>query len=129
MKNILLGILLSLFVCIPAHAISKIIQLAWDYDDDSQLACFTIYAAKAAPIIYEARDVVQWTFDISPTSRSTSITVDMLQGETIYIVATAFGESGIESGFSNQVTFFLPIPPPPVIVPKVPTNLRVLSTP
>ena len=130
MKNItkfILGIVLSFAISTSAYAVSKTIPLAWDYGDDSMLACFTIYAAKASPIVYEARDVAQWSYDVSPTARTTSITVDMNEGDTLYIVATASSDSGGESIFSNQVTFFLPIPPPPVVIPKAPSNLRVAS--
>ena len=130
MKNSFLIGLLGAFISVSAFAVEKNITLAWDPNKEPDLAGYTIYATRSAEIVYEARDVSEWVFDVGVMpSPQVEIVVDMNEGETVYFVATAFDTVGNESKFSNKVFFYLPksVPLPDTFPPAVPTNLRVLS--
>ena len=130
MKNSFLIGLLGAFISVSAFAVEKNITLAWDPNKEPDLAGYTIYATRSAEIVYEARDVSEWVFDVGVMpSPQVEIVVDMNEGETVYFVATAFDTAGNESKFSNKVFFYLPksVPLPDTSPPAVPTNLRVLS--
>jgi hypothetical protein len=94
-KRVLLGVL-ALLAAMPLTAGD--VTLAWDPNVESDLAGYKVYYGKA-PGVYGA-----------PISlgTQTTYTVTGLAPGTYYFVVTAYNTSGLESGFSNEVSTTVP---------------------
>lgn len=55
----------------------------------------------------------------------TTVITGLTPGQRYFFAATAYDGFGQQSGFSNEVNYLVPLPPPPV----APTNLRVTPVP
>ena len=90
-KSVLLGVL-ALFAAMQLTAGD--VTLAWDPNDESDLAGYKVYYGKV-PGVYGA-----------PISlgTQTTYTVTGLTPGTYYFAVTAYNTAGLESGFSNEVS-------------------------
>lgn len=124
MKKII-TLLLVILLALPALAEVVRIPLAWDANRESDLAGYLVYIDSRPLEVWEARDVVQHVFTVLPMAAPRfDAEINMNVGDTAYIRATAFNITGLESGYSNQVSYFLaPTVPPPIPEPEPPTNL------
>lgn len=93
------------------------IDFAWDANVEPDLYGYNLWVSDFSGGGYG----LARAFDVTTSGTAT---VDMNAGETRYFVLTAINEAGLESGYSNEVSFFLPIPEPHQ-PPANPGGLRV----
>ena len=89
-----------LFTC-EAHA-SQSVNLAWDPNSEQNLAGYRVYYGT------ESSNYTQ-TMDASIPSATVT---DLTEGTTYYFAVTAYNTEGVESGYSNEVSYAVPSPTP-----------------
>jgi hypothetical protein len=114
---------LSALAAEPAHlTISNIlvagqsgnsVTLLWDANSEADLAGYKVYWGTASRTY---TNTPQPTVPVSPTP---TYTVGGLANGTYYFAVTAFNNAGQESGYSNEVSAVISVPPVP------PTGLRI----
>lgn len=109
-KQLFLGIALSLFLASPALAAGKAI-LTWDANTEPDLAGYKVYFGTASKKYGSPIDV----------GKVTTKTIEPLQDGTYFFAVTAYDTSGNESGFSNEVSKTIDSTPP-----SPPSGLKVL---
>lgn len=108
-------LLIALFVIsFPFLAHGAEVTLAWDANTESDLAGYKIYAGLSSGIYTEINDVGNVTQYIKG---------DLIEGETYFFIATAYDNSGNESGYSQEVSYYVPIIVD-TVPPLPPTNFR-----
>lgn len=99
---------------VPApEPITRNVTLAWDASIDPTVTGYKVYWG-AAPGHY--------TNSVNAGPELTARVSNLLSGQTYYFAATAYNSLELESDFSNEVSYTVPLPPPP------PANLRVTLT-
>jgi hypothetical protein len=92
------------------------VTLAWDPSPDATVVGYKVHYGGARGVYTSTRDVGKVT--------SASIT-GLVEGATYYFAATAYNAVGLESGFSNEVGYTVPIstgPPTPTVTLTSPGN-------
>lgn len=91
-RNTFLGVLL--FLLFSSSGLAADVTISWDANTESDLAGYKVYYG-----------TVTGTYG-SPTilGKQTTYTLTGLPTGTYYIAITAFNTSGLESGFSNEVS-------------------------
>jgi hypothetical protein len=105
-----LVLLALVFMQFPALAATTSVTLAWNSSTDSTIAGYNIYYGGASHT---------YTNKIS-VGKATSVTISgLVQGETYYFAATTYSASGLESPFSGELAYLVPVNVP--IVNQPPT--------
>lgn len=89
---------------IPSLAAAATVQLVfeWDANREADLAGYRLYQSDISGQ-YTKGSFIQQVGKVTTTSE----VIDILPGDATYFVLTAFDLDNNESGFSNEVTFFL----------------------
>ena len=113
MKKLLL---LSLFI--PISLLADNVSLAWNHsvtNNDDHLAGYNIYYGVASRVYTNKIDVGYVT---------NTVISNLTFNTTYYFAATAYNVLGMESDYSDEAFYTVPIQPVP---PSSPTNLRRLQ--
>jgi hypothetical protein len=100
-----LGIVLLalVFMQLRAFATTTSVTLAWNSSTDSTIAGYNIYYGGAS---------YTYTNEIS-VGKATSVTISgLVQGTTYYFAATTYSASGLESAFSSELAYLVPVGTP-----------------
>lgn len=109
MKKILI-VWLMLLTAITTLAYS--VTLAWDPNTEPDIAGYRMYYGTESGVYTQIINV----------GNVTNYTVTNLNvGPIYYFAVTCYNTSGLESEFSNEVSFGYPVPVP------IPTNLRIIT--
>jgi hypothetical protein len=104
----LLVALTSVLLLFPVATFGDEVSLAWDANNEPDLAGYNIYYGTASGD-YSRR------IDVGNTSEYT--VVDLDEGVTYYLAATAYDQKGNESAYSEELvhtcSYGKPMPPPP----------------
>jgi VCBS repeat-containing protein len=107
-KNRLFVLLASLALLPAARAAD--VTLAWDPSPDAGVASYRVHYGTITGIYT----------DLTNAGPATTLTIGgLLEGTTYYFVATAVGTNQLESDFSNEINYTVPIPanqPPSITV-------------
>ncbi|GAB4251366.1 MAG: hypothetical protein Kow00109_27090 [Acidobacteriota bacterium] len=107
----LVGALL-LAVSSLASALGATVTLEWDRSPSPNVAGYYVYRS-----VGSAGDFRRITPDLVRETRFTDL--DLEAGRTYFYVCTAVGTNGLESAYSNQVSYTAPAEPPPPPPPPV----------
>jgi len=88
---------------------------SWDANTESDLAGYRIYYGT------ESGNYTQ-TIDVG--NELSALIIISETNKTYYFAITAYDTSGNESGFSQEVSLFVP-PPPDTEAPSAPQNVRI----
>lgn len=113
MKKLIAIIAFFFLTVLPAYAITVNLTFEWDANTETDLAGYRLYMSSTSG---------QYISHIKQVGKVTTTTlenVDIDPGEIIYFVLTAFDLDNNESGYSNEVNFFLDDTSPGV-APNVP---------
>ncbi len=96
-----LMLLMAAFVIMPfSNAMAASVDLAWDANTEPELAGYKIYYGTSSGSYTASKDV----------GKTTTCTINGIdEGKTYYFVATAYDGQNNESGYSNQVSFTVPL--------------------
>lgn len=83
-----------------SNAFAATVDLAWDPNTEPELAGYKIYWGSSSGNYTSSKDVGQTT---------TCTISGVEEGKTYYFAATAYDDQNNESGYSNQVTFTVPM--------------------
>ncbi len=101
-----------LFVGLFASAaLAGSVTLAWDPVNDPAVTGYKIHygtASKAYTVHVDAKNVTTYTI------------ASLTTGQTYFFAATAYAANGIESAYSNEVSYTVPVP--------APGNLKIVIT-
>jgi len=89
------------------------ILVSWNPNSEADLAGYNVYYGTASGQYGEA---------ISTTETSQLLTLTPSEGTTYYFAVTAYDTSGNESGYSEEVSLFIPDP----IAPAPPTGIQAI---
>ena len=90
---------LILIMVFYSNVLSAQVTLAWDPNNEPDHAGYQVYYGTSSGIYTDSIDV----------NNSTTYTISDLEGsQTYYFAVTAYNTSGDESGFSNEVSKYLP---------------------
>lgn len=106
--------MLSLALALLMQAGSGQVVLAWDANSETDLAGYKVYKGTASRAYTLA-------VDLPGKSSSPTHTVTGLSAGMWYFAVTAYNTAGQESGYSNEVSTAITLPPQP------PTGLRITS--
>ena len=101
MKKLILLFLLLLPSC--AFAATVMLTFEWDANQESDLAGYRLYYSTVQGVYVKGQFLQQ----VGKVTTAQD-TIDIEPGEIVYYTLTAYDTEGHESGFSNEVTFFLP---------------------
>jgi hypothetical protein len=104
----------ALFASIPAFADN--LTLAWDASTDPSVAGYKIYYGVASRTYTNSLDV----------GTNTTVTIsNLVEGVTYYFAATTYDTNGLESAFSDEIVYTVPLPvnQPPTL--NAPANLTI----
>jgi hypothetical protein len=90
--------LLCLAVVVPARAAD--VQLAWDANDESDLAGYVVLVGTASRVYTQS-------VEVGPTATTSTIS-GLSAGVRYYFAVRAFNTAGLQSGLSNEVTVLIP---------------------
>jgi hypothetical protein len=97
-----LVLLALVFMQFPALATTTSVTLAWNSSTDSTIVGYNIYYGGASHT---------YTNKIS-VGQATSVTISgLVEGDTYYFAATTYSALGVESPFSSEVSYTVPILP------------------
>ena len=99
------SISLCLFLAIVTAASAKDVTLAWDPNNESNLAGYKLYyktGTSGAP--YDGVGSLQGASPIDVGNVTTFTVIGLSDSEDYYFVVTAYNTDGLESGYSNEVT-------------------------
>ena len=99
----LIAILAILFCASAAQALTVRLVFEWDANDEPDLAGYHLYTSTTSGQYTRG----QYLLSTGVVTTCEDI-IDIEPGEVVYYVLTAFDIDGDESGFSNEVNFFLP---------------------
>ena len=98
------------------HADAASVTLGWDPNEEPDVAGYKLYYGKASGTYESVVDVGnQTTYTIS----------GFIEGEDYYFAVTAYNVYGLESGFSDEVSY----PGPPSVTIALSTGLNLISLP
>jgi hypothetical protein len=100
MKKLIAIIAFFFLTAIPAAAITVNLTFEWDPNQEADLAGYRLYMSSTSG---------QYVSHIQQVGKVTTTVeqVDIDPGEILYFVLTAFDLDNNESGYSNEVSFFL----------------------
>jgi hypothetical protein len=101
-STILKIVFTSLLLLIPVDTLAGEVTLAWDSNDEADLAGYRLYMQEGAPASGYSFLTDMPLSDIDPTAPSYSV-FDLEADTPYYFVITAYNANGDESGFSNSV--------------------------
>lgn len=88
---------------VVARLTNNVITLAWDRAaSHTNIECFKLYVGIASGI-----------YNTNYTTTNTTISISNLVGYVFYFTVTAKGSNGLESDYSNQISFDARRPEPP----------------
>lgn len=93
-----------------AASTNQTVRLAWDKSPDATVTGYKLYTGSASR---------SYTNLINVGTNLTGTASNVIAGRTYYFAATAYNSVGLESDFSNEVSYTVPTVPPP------PGNLRL----
>ena len=97
-----LGGLLILTALITSVQAAGSVTLAWNRSSDTNVAGYNIYYGGASGA---------YTNEISVGNATNATISGLVQGTAYYFAATTYAASGMESPFSSEVSYTVPIPP------------------
>jgi hypothetical protein len=97
-----LGGLLILTALITSVQAAGSVTLAWNRSSDTNVAGYNVYYGGASGA---------YTNEISAGSATNATISGLVQGTTYYFAATTYSSLGVESSFSSEVSYTVPIPP------------------
>jgi len=97
-----LGGLLILTALITSVQAAGSVTLAWNRSSDTNVAGYNIYYGGASGA---------YTNEISVGNATNATISGLVQGTVYYFAATTYAASGMESPFSSEVSYTVPIPP------------------
>lgn len=89
-----------LLLCLGQYAYSADVKLAWDPNKEPDVAGYEIHYGNASGDYLSSVDVGNVTTCTIP---------GLTEGETHYFAAKAYNAAGLESGFSNEITYAPPV--------------------
>ncbi len=96
---------------IVASAYAGSVTLSWDPVSDPVVTGYKIHygtASKAYTVHVDAKNVTTYTV------------ASLTTGQTYFFAATAYAANGVESAYSNEVSYTVPVP--------APGNLKIVIT-
>ena len=99
----------------PSNPLYGSVTLAWDASPDATVTGYRIYLGPSTG---------NYTNSIAVGNTLTATLTNLLQGTRYYFAATAYDNSGVESVFSNEVNYQIPVTTN-TIPPVSPTNVRI----
>ncbi len=108
----------ALFFTCQVHA-SQSVNLAWDPNLEQNLAGYRVYFGTGS-------DNYTQTMEVETPSATVP---DLTEGVVYYFAVTAYNTEGVESGYSNEVSYAVPSPSPaqPEGLLNISTRVRVRS--
>jgi hypothetical protein len=103
MKRLLFTLTLLGCLCATVGAQLRSVSLAWDPNSEPDLAGYKLYYGTASGV-YTHTNVLGLVTNTAVSGLS--------EGVTYYFAVTAFNTSGLESDFSNEVSYQVPFPEP-----------------
>jgi hypothetical protein len=94
-----LGALLA--TLIPASGFAASVTLGWDASTDPSVSGYRVYYGGASGA---------YTNTVSVGNTTTGTVPGLLEGRTYYFAATATNSSGLESDFSTEISYLVPVP-------------------
>ena len=91
----------ALFFTCQVHA-SQSVNLAWDPNSEPDLAGYRVYFGTGS-------DNYTQTMEVETPSATVP---DLTEGVVYYFAVTAYNTEGVESGYSNEVSYAVPTPSP-----------------
>lgn len=113
MKHIALFISFVVLAVQTVYAVGSV-TLAWDPSPSGGIAAYRIYYGVASRT---------YTNTLSFGTALTGSVSNLVDGKTYYFAATAVSTNGLESDFSTEVSYSVPLPVPPG-APAPPSNYR-----
>jgi len=95
---------------ISALAATSSVSLTWDPNTESDIAGYKVYWGTSSGVYNQSKDVPQ----------STASVPELTVGVRYYFAVTAYNEAGLESGYSEEVSTVVSLPPNPTPTP-IPT--------
>ena len=109
MRKLILSIVLVLLAATAQAAVVRL-TFEWDANTESYLGGYALHRGNQTGGPYteiaDVGNVTEYTQEIT-----------IAAGEIAYFVLTAYSTTGRESGYSNEVSFFLPTDPNPAPAP------------
>lgn len=122
MKNVILLILFTALNSFAAGLTNKV-TLAWDPSPDASVVGYRVYYG------INSRG---YTNSVTVNNTTNAVVTNLVSGITYYFGATAFDGSGLESDFSNEAMYTVPVVVVITtngIVPPVFRGIQSLTTP
>jgi hypothetical protein len=95
-----LVLLALVFMRFPALATTASVTLAWNSSTDPTIAGYNIYYGGASHTYT----------NMIPVGEATEVTISgLIQGTTYYFAATTYSASGLESQFSSELAYLVPV--------------------
>ena len=118
----LLAVGLGLAALTPSLHGQPSVTLAWDPSASSGIAAYRLYEGGASRT---------YTNVIAAGNATTATAPNLLSGATYYFAVTAVDSTGLESAYSNEIIYTVPLPTnlPPTVALRVPTNGAVYTAP
>lgn len=88
------------------------VTLGWDKETDPSVVGYFVYDGVASRV---------YTNMVDAGPATTATITNLVRGQTYFFAATAYTASGLESDYSVELSYFVPLPPPP------PTNFTIIS--
>ncbi len=101
-------------------AAAQSIALAWNANSELDLAGYRLYYGTTSKV-YSLR--IEVAIPQVPSATVSSSVVGLQSGRTYYFAVTALNRDGLESGYSQEVTYSVPNP----VIPPVVTESLVVS--
>jgi len=116
-----LFVMATLFPATPILA-AESVGLSWDPNSENDLAGYLVYYGTASGNYSQTQ----------PATTASATVPNLNSGTTYYFAVTAYNTNGLESGYSNEVSYSTsggaPPPPPPTPTPAQPDALLNIST-
>ena len=94
------------------------VTLAWDNDPGSGIGGYKVYYGVASRAYTNA-------VSVGNTGRATIN--GLIAGTTYFFAVTAYGASGLESGYSAEISYTVPVPPPALTLRVTPDRQVILD--
>ncbi len=117
-----LATVVTIAVFVPSARAQSSVTLAWDASPGGAIAGYRLYDGAASRTYTNTVDVGNAT---------TGTLSNLVSGATYFFAVTAYDTNGLESDYSSEVSYTVPLPsnPPPAIALTSPVNGMVYSEP